>query len=1515
LSNLYRIAESKNKVSQHVILIHGLGGDHKKTWQNKNAYWPEWLAEDIDELAVWAIDYDASVSRWNGSAMHLVDRGSNILARILGEQGLETGEITLIGHSLGGLVIKELLRTADSDASLSEPTSRFLSRVHRIGFLATPHRGASKATLGDRLRILIRPTEAMSSLVRNDPNLKGLNRWYQNWSKDQEIEHLILVETQPMSIIGMIVEPDSSDPGLTSAPIPVDSNHTNICKPINRNSEVYIHISNFVKKATSSNLKQGREELVDLLKKTIGRTNLRSQNFSKDLVDAEIQEQVKIIKQSRFFWGEATAEYAEKLGDKILNAEYSNGSDQVRSQALAWCARFLSSGGHVDKYDDFLNEAKRLGDCHEITIAEAFRISTESDLTDALQHISSINSPESRSAGVFIVKNCKGARAAIDWLNSAGIEFLDLDGDGKFIVVSLLLELGELDTALEHVKKLRESDFNETPSLIHISAFLHLMQAVPEDLRTHVQQHLPFHSRTFPLASTTQALQSRKQSRDYFHQFAGSARQLNLEHFANISDDYALWLELRDPGSLNTGIEKLEASMRDSTQSLRRIPLALQFGVALDLEAVEDMIDQQSALSGGTSPETALARFALAFQQDSPKSIVAYINKHRAQLLAHIAKRTISILEIEMLVRAGSIQQAESHLARAVEEGLSEAEVSDLRSIIDEYTGGDPRANRIAQYEESGRLDDLVNLVTLLQERNDWDDLCHYGRILFNQTKQLADIERLARTYYETKRFTDLVELLNEHPEFLEQSERVRMLYCWSLYFSGFIIEARSELAKYKGDTQDPNYQGLKINIVISVGDWSSLQKIIAEVYANKDKNDAQQLLKAAQLGLHADVPYAKELLFEATKKGSNDPNILTAAYFTASTAGWEDDTEVRTWLSKAAQLSDNDGPVQMKTPKDLVEMLPDWNQHETEIWKQLSTGSIPVFMAGIALNKSLVDLVTFPAYGNMVENDTRRRTSIPAYSGIHNRIIPDLEAVIGIGPIALLTLSMLDLIDQVIDVANKIVIPHATLTWLFEEKQKATFHQPSRIRDAHEISGFLNTGVLRKLVPTTIPDDDLSEQVGVELALMITEAEKSIDQAETQKIVVRPSPVHRIQSLLQEEADLTPHSRVLSSCLALVEKLRQMGHLTASEESKAKVYLHVVNEKPWTNQPDILDGAVLYLDDLAVIYFLHLGMLNKLHQAGFQLMISAGKVEETNQLIFYETISGHVHDTLEIARKALHRGIESGKVRIGEAVHDDRAQEDIMARHPTMGLFALAAKCDLILSDDRNLNQHINMSDKVNQAPVFTSLDIINYFKSSESISIEKWFELRTKLRNAGYIFIPTISEEIQHHLDTSTIAGGKLLETAELKAIRESILQVKMRDWLQLPKEINWLNAVVSSMLIVLKELWVEESDIERQIACSNWIVGQIDARGWEHNIENLADEEFIMNMRKGQLLFLLSPPAEAQFEQREEYWSWLEDRILVPIKELEPELYSWLIKWIRGGVADMAEIDLSENNENEE
>ena len=459
----------------------------------------------------------------------------------------------------------------------------------------------------------------------------------------------------------------------------------------------------------------------------------------------------------------------------------------------------------------------------------------------------------------------------------------------------------------------------------------------------------------------------------------------------------------------------------------------------------------------------------------------------------------------------------------------------------------------------------------------------------------------------------------------------------------------------------------------------------------------------------------------------------------------------------------------------------------------------------------------------NSTERDLRRKVGIPAFSGQRQPTPLVTSATVGLDYTTLLTLDFLDLLDKVFDAFDTVYVPHSALAWLFEERQNASFHQPSRIKDARQVLHLLATYSLERLSPSAIADRELSDYVGDDLATFIAEAENA-RHGDTQRLVVRPSPVYEAASLGEKKADLTSHSSVLVSCQAVVEKLSHMAEITDSVEKNALAYLQL-QEKPWPHQPEVADKAILYLDDLAVYYFLHTGILETLCKPEFKLFVSSGLVSELNALIAFEHISGKVIDAIENMRSAVRQGIECGTVKVGKWRKIGNGDEQYLNYHQIAGLFALAEDCDAIIADDRFFNKDKYIDHNDVQTPLFATLDVLDALVSAGHISADDRLECRTKLRRAGYFFVPVTEDELTCHLNAAEVKNGMVIERAHLKAIRESILHARMSDWLQLPKEAAWPEMTEKAFVRALRTLWRVDTNIPSVIARSNWIIDQLD------------------------------------------------------------------------------------------
>ena len=1229
------------------------------------------------------------------------------------------------------------------------------------------------------------------------------------------------------------------------------------------------------------------------------------------LVNKQIEDEVNILRKSRFFVEFDQVKFALVFARRLIERDFLVGSDEVKCRALAWCVRILSPSEESGKAEEYLQIAKNLGASPEIEIADAFIASQKGDISAALRALVAIDLPISRTAALMIVANHEGSMRVVEWLKTTKIGIRDLDPEGKHFLITKLEDLAQWEDAKKALSELSVDDFNETPVLYPTSARIHLMNTVPSEFRSAVCNQLPFNTKAFPLASDMIAIKDRRIALQHFTKAVEVAQQLNCPNAVITYAEYALWLELKDPERSEKGKQLLIAKLRDPETFLYFVPLGFQFGIKLEPKEVEQEIVRSIALHGGITRETAIARFTLAFVQATPKAVSDYIVEHYDELIEYLDKKSLKIIQIEMLSQAGWVENANEVLECLMGMGLSEIEESRLRNVIAEAEGIDPIESLIKIFRKTDSLNDLMILVDKLESKGkgEWNNLCLFTEILFKRTLFMLDAERFAKALSNVHMNDQLIEFIEAKTDLLEYSNTMKMLYCLSLYNEGALLKARSELEKFSDEQEILNYRTLQINLGIALGDWNSLLAFVDNEYVMKDKRTAQDLISTAQLALDLNSPRAKELIFAAVDKGNDDASILVTAYLLASKAGWESDGKVMHWLQKATTLSGDDGPIQMMALEDILNRKTEWDRRESDILQQLRQGDIPMFLAANSLNKSLIDLMLFPALANSSVSDPRQRSNIPAFSGKSQTTSLVTGKVVCFDATALLTLSFLDLLNEALDAFDLIQVSHSTLVWLFEERQKATFHQPSRIKDAHLVSHLLATDYLEKFVPSTKTNSDLAALVGDELAFLIMEAEKNSEN-DTQHLVVKSSPVYRLVPLMKEEADLTSHGCVLSSCLSVVNKLRENGQISAREEERAQAYLNL-KEKPWPQQPEISNGAILYLDNLAVSSFLHLGILEKLKDAGFRLIVSSNVVIEAKEFISYERNSKKVNNNIENIREAVNLRIESKKIRVGKRFVTDETRNQTIFRHPTIEVLALVDNCDAIIADDRFINQHPDISNGGAHVPIFSTLNLLDTLVSYGSITSDDRFEYRNKLRSAGYFFVSIGDDELESYLGASLIKDNKIIETAELKAIRENVLCIRMNNWFRFPKELPWFDELIKTFLRVLKGLWNTETDFSCTRVQSDWIMDQVDIRSWIHCLSAKIGDDIVKSRWGMHIMLILIPPSTPSQEVREEYWKWVDERFLTPTKEQNPDLYSWIIDRHKEHIAEVVNLEMTRNN----
>ena len=435
------------------------------------------------------------------------------------------------------------------------------------------------------------------------------------------------------------------------------------------------------------------------------------------LANEKILHDLQILRTSRQFAEFDLLEETRRFAERCISGQLSGGSSSIRSRALAWCVRILSSDDPVES-ENMLRLARALAYEPEIDIAEAFLISKRDGRREALAALASKNTPQAASARLFIVNNHDGKAQALDWFSTTDMSPKELDADGKNLLLSLQLELGDWSGAAKTAGLCNDADCEETSILQVNLAFESLLKIVPEEFRPLVYAHLPFQNTAVFLASGEEALKIHRDAQDKFRRATERFRQINMLKAAEVSEGYDMWLALSHPELQSDAQDRLRSILRDparSARSLRLVPLALAFGIELDLDAVARTLDRQIALLGGPTGDTAVARLSLALTQPSREKVATYIERYRDEIEPYLDVRAIAFIEIEALSLSGqadAAQQAFERLKAAVQLGADEE--ARLKIILAESTNEEPTAAWRVQYEKTKSLTDLKNLVDAL---------------------------------------------------------------------------------------------------------------------------------------------------------------------------------------------------------------------------------------------------------------------------------------------------------------------------------------------------------------------------------------------------------------------------------------------------------------------------------------------------------------------------------------------------------------------------------------------------------------------------------------------------------------------------------------------------------------------------------------------------------------------------------------------------------------------------------
>jgi len=221
-----------------IVFVHGLHGD-RYSWRAPNgAYWPDMVRSD-PRFAYSDVDVAEYPTPSSNGKMSSVQLSEILFAHLKQEHVWDHGEVVFIAHSLGGILVEEMLLRHPAEAA----------RVKFIVSYGTPHEGSSIAriaSLYDRDPVLNDLSDAANNTL-----LSGLEASWRGNNSVNNIHRFCAYEgldTMPENAVGRylrasvrVVSYYSATYGcdVTTPPQEIHADHINMIRPSDRKSAAY----------------------------------------------------------------------------------------------------------------------------------------------------------------------------------------------------------------------------------------------------------------------------------------------------------------------------------------------------------------------------------------------------------------------------------------------------------------------------------------------------------------------------------------------------------------------------------------------------------------------------------------------------------------------------------------------------------------------------------------------------------------------------------------------------------------------------------------------------------------------------------------------------------------------------------------------------------------------------------------------------------------------------------------------------------------------------------------------------------------------------------------------------------------------------------------------------------------------------------------------------------------------------------------------------------------------------
>lgn len=1226
------------------------------------------------------------------------------------------------------------------------------------------------------------------------------------------------------------------------------------------------------------------------LKPVMPRSKQQSEDISKNITDKISSE------HSLFANGAITAHHGEDAKtvlDAILKRRVSPGQDtlvqlnelarslddsgkfaaapsSIKSEVYDWVVRIAASNGHLADAEHALTKLKELKQPASIA-AQAWMEAARGEIDAALRMLRSEDSAAGRSNIFAILRTKKGDTDALAYLDK--LESINPDlftAIGWTNVMGCLAVNDRIEQATNLISILPDEMLLECTILRYFCGMLYVANSVPIDLHRRVI-HEEFLAVSDHLLEGDEAENWRSKAYEAFEACSQIAKNAGDESLLERSKTWLRWLRIVDPAHRREELDVLRNDMNDGKTAVKLMPLAHAFGVNFDVSALTKHLGRAEIL-GGLTPIELNAKLLLLQHLNQFQELASFIVDNWSKLLEVESLPVLSGTLIQTYVQAGECGLAEEVL-KAKQAELYADDIPRFQLMIQHCRGEDPTKQAKDNYEITGKIEDLSNLILSLEKAQRLAELTPYALEMFNRERNKANALRYVKCLRSAiSQDEDIVHFLDRCNDLVKKEPELMSAQAWALFHLGELKkseEINNQLLNIRNNIND-----LSLDIYLSVrtGEWEKLPAILNREWNRRGELPVALLLDLARLTAFTARERALQLVSECTEREPNNPRSLLQAHFVAIALAQDD--IAMPLLNRARQSSRaEDNLIKSLSTREVVEFMQDsaigWRK-KNELFRN---GSIPIHWAAHIFNVPLSRLLIAIPHENKVQADARRRQPIPIRAGNRRSIRMLSVKRLALDVTSIFILNELSFLEHLFDILDEALLSPRFMEMLYFEEEKVKFHQPSRIKVAKPLLELQKKGLL--ILEETSISSDLATEVGEEEAALLSAAKHSGG------IYIHSGKLYRVDSYMEEEARLGDFSGSLADPVVIAHALCDEGFITEAKRDASLEYLELVSAGGMSGLK-LARSASVFLDRVSAEYLFNTELLEVLINSGRKVFIHPDAFDEWQALVDTERYSVTMIEILENIRRVIRGKMAEGKVKfLREGKRSSDEEHFGISALSLVDLLEDVSGIDAACIDDRMLNSKPILEDRFGRkVDLLCSLDIIDMLVERGAVTKIERAEAIHKMREWSFSTLPVDANELlEQLLKNKASETGILMESAKLRVMREYLARLHASDFLCAASDLEYLDELWQIGQKILRDLWKDEKSTVTDItARANWLVDHI-IPDIELALRFAPDGKERMEDIALARMMVAVMPLEIPDGLKMSYAKWLENKIIAP------------------------------------